>query len=255
MKHLSKIAMISCCTLALSGCGSTGLGAYASGITNALVGTTSTVAASGGFNADEVDIHQALIGQDPLMAAYGSSVILMFKGQEYWLNSIGHHEGAAKLQLERQALESGSVIDGDAIERHAKLSAETHSLIQESTSQESNLTDQGRVEFAKGWVPYLAGLAQTYYVAKKAGDYATAVANNASSMASGGTDAYSLLANISTAVDTYEKAGVVGTLAMGIPQFFKTQFDTLNIISTYADDQELEKPDDATQALSDMGDI
>jgi hypothetical protein len=229
--------MFICVTsLVLTGCNSTMMSQATSLATNLV---SSDSGAAQGFNS-EYTVNAALASQDPLLASYGTSVILMFKAQEVWLSSIGHAEGSANLKAERLALESGAVIDGDLIDRHAQLSVETNALIKESVDKGTDLSDQGKVEFAAGWVPYLTGLWQSYEVAKKAGDYATTVAHNAANI------------NVTNAFDTFSKGTVLTTLVASVPDIIEMQYDTFGLIQQYAKDQDIEVPEDATSALSEI---
>jgi len=229
--------MFICATsFVLTGCNSTMVSQATSLATNMI---SSGSDAAQGFNS-EYPVNAALASQDPLLASYGTSVILMFTAQEVWLSSIGHAEGAANLKAERIALESGAIINDDLIERHAQLSVETHALVQESVNEGTDLTNQGRIEFATGWVPYLAGLWQSYEVATKAGDYATTVAHNAANI------------SVYNALDTFEKGAVLTTLVASVPDIIEMQYDTFSLIQEYARDQNIEVPEDATSALSDI---
>ena len=185
----------------------------------------------------DLTIHPALAAQDPLLAAYGTSAILLFTAQEIWLDAMGDAEGAAQLKAERTALENGAVIDSDAIERHKKISERTSGLIKKAADKEVTLNDEGRKKFLTGWVPYIAGLVLTDKVVDRVEQYSKDVADEWT---------------IANSVDKGRKSLVLATLLKSSPSYLKTHYNTGKLIIDYSNDQGLEVPKEANNVMKDI---
>ena len=162
----------------------------------------------------------------------------MFTAQEVWLDAMGNEEGAAQLRTERIALENGSVIDSDAIDRFTELSQETKVLIEETGEKEEAMSDKGKLKFAAGWVPYLAGLYQTRAVVMKSSDYASEINRSKG--------------NVNSLLSNAKKTLILTTFVQSSPAFLKVQYDTFGLIMDYAREQDIEIPADANSVLRDI---
>ena len=224
----------------LSGCENTinSLNSATQGVLSSMTNQTNQTSESVESMTANFTIAPGLAGQDPLLASYGTAVIMLFTAQELWLEAVGKDESAAKLRTERIALENGAVIDSDAMSRHVEMSQETLTAFEEAKASEEALSEESQAVFYRGWGPYLGGLYQTRSVSMLTGKYIDTLKSS--------------YGDIRKATENAQKVIVLGSLGANSMDFLALQKDTLSLVYEYAEDKNLDIPEDATTALGDF---
>lgn len=206
--------------------------------------SASTLSFAGGFGSllkkDEgekssADPHAM---QEQVVQQYITASTHVNGAQILMAEAFGLSDQAAMLAAEQEALKNGSVSDQDSLERNKEVTENANAAILEKIEAGEMLDASGKDKFQGGIVLFFSGLYETKKVIDEGGKFVE------SSKGAIGSASF------------MDKAKLVQKLSAGtyimkeIPGHAKSLFDSSKMMMTYANDNDIDIPDDATSEIS-----
>lgn len=182
----------------------------------------------------------AYVIQDKLVKTYVLSATSINAAQIELAKAFELKDIAAKLEAEKEALSSGSVIDEDSIEKTTEVSKEANIAIQEKIKSGATVSEEGKAHYIKSFAPYIKGLISGKSVTEEAKPFLDSAKSTISS--AGFTKKLSVTNKL--------KAGTF--VATTMPSYIKSLWDTSQLMVTYGKDNKIDVPKDATESIGDM---
>jgi hypothetical protein len=189
-------------------------------------------------SAPTVDSYAA---QDALVKQYTVAVTDVTSSQQMFAEALGLKQEVAEIQESIDVLESGAVMDEDAIERVTASSNELNEQLQAKMAESGELSAEAKAQYSKGFLPLLKGLYET----KKVGDEAQTYIGSAKQTIS--------TASMMNKMSVTNKLSAGMYVAKEMPGFSKNLFNTSKDLFAFAKKQGIPVPDDATALAADMG--
>lgn len=178
--------------------------------------------------------------QDKLVKTYLSSAANINNAQLLLAEAFGLKDTVTKLEAEKEALSSGSVSDEDSIEKNKEVSEEANKAIQEKIKSGAKLSADGKKSYIKSFIPYIKGLVGGKSVVTESKPFLESAKSTISNASF--TDTLSVTNKL--------KSGTF--VATTMPSYVQSLWETSKLMLTYAKDNKIDVPDDATDSVSDM---
>jgi len=194
-----------------------------------------TSAVKGNANDTSIDSYAA---QDGLVKQYTKAAIDIMDAQTMFADALGLKKEAAALAEEVEALKSGAVVDADAMERASATSSSAQDAIIAGTESSDSLSEEAKMSFAKGFVPYFSGLYETSKLSDSSSDFIAGAKNTISS------------ASMMKKMKVTKKLSAGMYVAKEIPGFANSLYKSSKTLVSFAKSQGIDMPDDANMEIS-----
>lgn len=178
--------------------------------------------------------------QEKIMKKYVNASVSIMTAQGVFAEALGLKEQSVVIQEKAEALSKGAVEDKDQIERTKLDLSENNELILKEIEKGQEMSNEAKLKFAKGFIPYALGLVETKKIVTEAPEFIQSASDTISSA--------SLLNKLSVT----NKLATGMYIAKEMPGFASNLYDASNSLLSFAKSQDIEVPQDATSALSDV---
>lgn len=202
-----------------------------------------TAEAIGGFGFDKDEPKSsgdASKSQEVLVKNYVSSTKDIMTSQAILLEAMGKKTEAEKVKASAEAMGSGSVSSEDSLKAATETSNEANAHIVASLESSEELSDESKEMYIKALPPYASGLKKLYGMKEQFSPFLSSAKSEISSAGFMGA----------SKVKSKLEAGMY--IATNGPDYIANIYKTSEKLLSFASDNDIEVPEDATSALSDL---
>lgn len=181
--------------------------------------------------ADEQPSDNAVSGS-ALVRSFVTSNTELLQAQEYFAEAFGLKDQAGLLRAERESLSSG-VVDNSKLKKVRSTSEEAQRQLDIKMTEETELSTEGRVFYAKGFISLGAALLEGRKTLSNANQFAANSKRNPLTLLSA-------------------EGRSAGYVAKEAPGYFTNLKNSTTLAITYGTRNHIEAPADATSMLSEM---
>jgi soluble cytochrome b562 len=175
------------------------------------------------------------VEQDALVKSFVAAQQETLVAQIAFAKAFGLKEQAGLLQAEHDALSKGP-LDKDGLEKLTSTTADANTALAAKLESQTEVSAEGKKDYANGLGHYLKAVVQTLALTKQAQGFTTSLSQG----------------SILQKGQMLTKLAAGAYVAKATPGFAKTMYDTSKKAVTYATNNKIPVPKDATSALGSL---
>lgn len=188
-------------------------------------------------NSSAVD---AVNMQDDLVKQYIVAALLINEAQRMLAEALGLNEDAARLKADGEVLGSGAVLSVDSLEKSTEISEQANKNIEEKLAEGAELSSESQLLFAQALIPYATGLYETSQLYDAFEEFGDAAKEQISA------------ASMIQKIKVTKKLAVGLHVVSSVPGLAKDLYSTSEKLLSFAKSNNIDVPEDATDALGDL---